>query len=219
MRKISYIAGLVAILTLAVFLVSSATQNTMPDPVRTAENNKAQPSPASQVPHKNVTPNFEIDQNKSYKATLKTTEGDIIIKLNAKTPKTVANFVNLSKNDFYDDTIFHRVINGFMIQGGDPKGDGTGGPGYQFEDELFEGEYARGTVAMANAGPDTNGSQFFIIHQDSDLPKNYVIFGKVIDGLDVVDKIAEASVTVNASGERSKPLNPVTINSIEISQQ
>jgi len=103
-----------------------------------------------------------------------------------------------------------------MIQGGDPKGDGTGGPGYQFADESFEGEYTRGTVAMANTGPNTNGSQFFIMHQDYDLPKNYVIFGKVTEGLNVVDKIAEASVSANQFGEMSKPVTPIKIFSVEI---
>jgi len=97
---------------------------------------------------------------KNHTVTLKTSEGNIVISLNKdSTPKTVENFVELSKKGFYDNTIFHRVINGFMIQGGDPKGDGTGGPGYKFDDEPFEGEYTRGTVAMANSGPNTNGSQ------------------------------------------------------------
>ena len=103
-----------------------------------------------------------------------------------------------------------------MIQGGDPKGDGTGGPGYKFADEPFEGEYTRGTIAMANAGPNTNGSQFFIMHKDYDLPKNYVIFGKVSKGMEVVDKIAEAPVKQNSMGENSTPVNPVSINSVEI---
>jgi cyclophilin family peptidyl-prolyl cis-trans isomerase len=103
-----------------------------------------------------------------------------------------------------------------MIQGGDPKGDGTGGPGYFFDDELFSGDYTRGTLAMANAGRNTNGSQFFIIHKDYQLPKNYVIFGKVTGGMDVVDKIATASVEMNAFGEESKPVSPVVINSVEI---
>jgi len=145
--------------------------------------------------------------------TLQTSEGAIIIALNSgQTPKTVENFVTLAKKGFYDGTVFHRVISGFMIQGGDPKGDGTGGPGYTFVDEPFTGEYVRGTVAMANAGPDTNGSQFFIMHADYPLPKNYTIFGSVIQGMDTVDKIAGAPVTPNQfTGEPSKPVNPVTI--------
>lgn len=164
-------------------------------------------------------PEINIDINKIYTATLKTTAGDIIVELNAKmTSKTVNNFVSLAQKGFYNDTIFHRVIKGFMIQGGDPKGDGTGGPGYRFDDEPFEGEYTRGTVAMANAGPNTNGSQFFIMHADYALPKNYVIFGKVTQGMNVVDKIATAPVSAGPSGEESKPVNPVSVTSIEISE-
>ncbi len=158
-----------------------------------------------------------IDENKSYVAVIQTGLGDIEIELNAKqTPITVNNFVSLAKKGFYDNTVFHRAIKGFMIQGGDPKGDGTGGPGYRFDDEPFEGEYTRGTLAMANAGPNTNGSQFFIMHQDYPLSKNYVIFGKVTKGLEVVDKIAEAEVEMSPSGEMSKPVNPVKVKGIEI---
>lgn len=162
-------------------------------------------------------PKMEIDTNKKYSAVLKTEKGDITIELTAKkTPVTVNNFVTLAKKGFYDNTIFHRVIRGFMIQGGDPKGDGTGGPGYQFDDEYFEGEYTRGTVAMANAGPDTNGSQFFIMHADNPLPKDYVIFGKVTSGMDVVDTIAESPVQSNFSGEASTPITPIKILKIDV---
>lgn len=162
-------------------------------------------------------PTLQIDQKKSYIAVLKTSEGEITIDLNAKKmPVTVNNFVYLAKKDFYNDTVFHRVIKGFMIQGGDPKGDGTGGPGYKFNDESFEGEYTRGTIAMANSGPNTNGSQFFIMHADYSLPKNYVIFGKVSAGMDVVDKIATAPVETNTMNEMSKPSNPVKVESVEI---
>lgn len=163
-------------------------------------------------------PPMEIDKNKEYEAILNTALGDITIQLNAtSTPITVNNFVSLSKKNFYDNTIFHRIIKGFMIQGGDPRGNGTGGPGYAFNDEPFQGEYTRGTVAMANSGPNTNGSQFFIMHADVQLPKNYVIFGKVISGLDVVDKIAQAPVSGDvASGENSKPVNPVVVKTVQI---
>lgn len=150
-------------------------------------------------------------------AMLHTTAGDITIELAKEmTPKTVENFVTLAKKNFYDNTIFHRAIKGFMIQGGDPKGDGTGGPGYKFDDEPFTGEYTRGTVAMANAGPNTNGSQFFIMHADYPLPHNYVIFGHVTAGIEVVDKIATAPVTMSGSGELSKPASPVRITSVEV---
>lgn len=161
-----------------------------------------------------------IDKTKSYTATLKTTDGDITIQLFAdKTPITVNNFVFLAQKHFYDNTIFHRVIKGFMIQGGDPNGNGTGGPGYTFDDEPFTGEYKKGTVAMANAGPNTNGSQFFIMHADYPLPKNYVIFGQVVKGFDVVDKIASEEVTASPTGEVSKPVNPVKITSVEIEEK
>ncbi|PIT88293.1 MAG: peptidylprolyl isomerase [Candidatus Magasanikbacteria bacterium CG10_big_fil_rev_8_21_14_0_10_36_32] len=158
-----------------------------------------------------------IDTNKNYEAVLHTSAGDITVALNTKqTPNTVNNFVSLASKNFYDNTIFHRVIKGFMIQGGDPRGDGTGGPGYQFDDEPFEGEYKRGTIAMANSGSNTNGSQFFIMHADYPLPKNYVIFGQVVDGLNIVDIIAEAPVTAGSGGETSRPVNPVTVTRVEI---
>jgi len=170
------------------------------------------------VTEQKTKPTISIDMKKSYQAVIKTTEGEITIKLNAKeTPITVNNFVTLSKKGYYSNTIFHRVIKGFMIQGGDPKGDGTGGPGYQFNDESFTGDYKRGTIAMANAGPNTNGSQFFIMHEDYDLPKNYVIFGQVVKGIETVDKIATAPV--EQSGEGSKPVNPVKVLSVSILEQ
>ncbi|KKS92993.1 MAG: Peptidyl-prolyl cis-trans isomerase [Parcubacteria group bacterium GW2011_GWA2_43_13] len=160
-----------------------------------------------------------FNAQKRYSATLHTTAGDIIILFNqGQTPKTVENFVTLAEKGFYNNTIFHRVIDGFMIQGGDPKGDGTGGPDYRFDDEPFEGEYIRGTVAMANAGPNTNGSQFFIMHADVALPKNYTIFGKVASGLEVVDTIATAPVKASGFGEASKPVNPVVVTSVAIKE-
>ncbi len=163
---------------------------------------------------------MEIDQTKQYSAVLHTTLGDVTITFNkGTTPITVNNFVSLARKGFYDNTVFHRVIKGFMIQGGDPKGDGTGGPGYRFNDEPFTGEYTRGTVAMANAGPNTNGSQFFIMHADYPLPKNYVIFGHVTAGMDVVDAITSAPVSYSAMGEPSKPVNPVSVQSVEIIEQ
>ncbi|OGK21320.1 peptidylprolyl isomerase [Candidatus Roizmanbacteria bacterium RIFCSPHIGHO2_02_FULL_37_13b] len=162
-----------------------------------------------------------IDKNKKYSAVLKTTEGDITIDLNAdKTLITVNNFVTLARKNFYNSTVFHRVIKGFMIQGGDPKGDGSGGPGYRFDDEPFDGSYTRGTVAMANGGPNTNGSQFFIMQKDRDLPKDYVIFGKVVSGIEIVDKIAEAPVKQNPNmDEISIPLNPVKVVSVQVNEK
>lgn len=187
-----------------------------------ADQNKdlAQPeaSPSVQKEEYTASPSMQINTKKSYLAVLNTSEGSISVQLNPKmTPITVNNFVFLAKKHFYDNTVIHRVIKDFMIQGGDPKGDGTGGPGYKFNDEKFSGEYSRGTIAMANSGPNTNGSQFFIMHQDNlSMPKNYVIFGKVMSGLDVLDMIAAAPVGPGEMGEMSKPLQPVVIKSVEI---
>jgi len=162
-------------------------------------------------------PKMEISDGKKYQAAIFTNKGSLKIELFAKeTPKTVNNFIFLAKEGFYDGTIFHRVVKDFMIQGGDPKGDGTGGPGYTFPDEKITKDYKRGIVAMANRGPNTNGSQFFIMHKDVDLPKQYVIFGQVIEGIETVDKIAEISVVDNGLGEKSKPLEEVKIEKIEI---
>lgn len=165
-------------------------------------------------------PAMALKSNTDYTATLHTTKGDIVIDLLAKEdPITVNNFVFLSEQDFYNNVIFHRVIKGFMIQSGDPTGTGAGGPGYRFKDEPVTRDYTRGTVAMANAGPNTNGSQFFIVQQDQSgkLPKNYTIFGEVTQGMDVVDAIADAPVAQNPqTGEMSKPVEPVVIKSVTI---
>jgi cyclophilin family peptidyl-prolyl cis-trans isomerase len=168
----------------------------------------------------NMKKTAKTNKAKILTAILHTEKGDITITLNSnQTPKTVANFVTLAKKGFYNGTIFHRIIKGFMIQGGDPKGDGTGGPGYKFDDEPFTGEYTRGTIAMANAGPNTNGSQFFIMHADYPLPKNYVIFGKVTKGIEVVDAIAESEVRTSFSGENSTPVSPTKILSVVIQEK
>ena len=147
-------------------------------------------------------------------AIMKTSMGDIKLKFYADdAPKTVANFVKLSKKGFYDGLIFHRVMRDFMIQAGCPKGDGTGGPGYQFEDEFNQHKIVPGTLAMANAGPNTNGSQFFIVTESPQpgLDGKHTAFGEVIEGMNVVRKIAAVK-----TGARDKPLEPVTIKSIEI---
>lgn len=158
-----------------------------------------------------------FDKAKNYTAVLHTDQGDIEIALTANaTPITVNNFVTLAKKNFYDNTIFHRVIKDFMIQGGDPTGTGSGGPGYKFDDEPFQGEYTRGTVAMANSGPNTNGSQFFIMHKDVPLQKDYVIFGHVTKGLEAVDAIATTPTTIGGDGAMSKPVTPIKIKSVTI---
>jgi cyclophilin family peptidyl-prolyl cis-trans isomerase len=162
-------------------------------------------------------PAMSIDTGKHYVATLDTNKGTIVIDLFAdETPKTVNNFVFLAREGFYDGVCFHRIIKNFMIQGGDPEGTGTGGPGYRFEDEPVTRDYVPGTLAMANAGPNTNGSQFFIMHGNANLPKQYTIFGLVSQGLDVVNTIAETPVV--SSGEGSTPLEEVVINSITIEE-
>ena len=160
-------------------------------------------------------PAFALDLDKAYAATLQTNHGTIEIDLDAaRSPITVNNFVTLARDGFYDGVIFHRVIQGFMIQGGDPTGTGTGGPGYKFRDEIDgPGDYSRGTVAMANAGPNTNGSQFFICHSDAGLPHSYTIFGKVSGSMDAVDSIA---TTPTARGDR--PLEDCVIESVSISE-
>lgn len=163
-------------------------------------------------------PSMTIDPEKAYQVTLHTDKGDIVLEMfAAETPKTVNNFIFLAQDDYYNGVIFHRVIKGFMVQSGDPTGSGSGGPGYTFNDEPVTRSYLRGTLAMANAGPNTNGSQFFIVHQDSPLPKNYTIFGKVLQGLEVLDAIATAPVTSNVRGEMSQPVQPVSIQTITIS--
>jgi cyclophilin family peptidyl-prolyl cis-trans isomerase len=166
---------------------------------------------------------MQIDPKKQYQAIISTSMGDITIQLFAKdAPKTVNNFVFLAKDKFYDNLTFHRVIKDFMIQTGDPLGNGTGGPGYVFEDELNNGhKYEPGVVAMANAGKNTNGSQFFIgsgkdVEGLKNFP-NYTIFGKVTAGMDVVQKIASVKVKENpVIKEVSMPEQPVTIKKITI---
>jgi len=166
-------------------------------------------------------PPLEIDPKKRYRATLHTDKGDIAVGLFAgEAPNTVNNFVFLARQGYYDGVIFHRTIGGFMIQTGDPEGTGRGGPGYTFADEPVKRRYTKGIVAMANAGPNTNGSQFFIVHgQDAGLPPNYTIFGQLEEGMSVVDQIASAPVTTGAGGERSKPVNPARITSVDIVEE
>lgn len=135
-------------------------------------------------------PTLPADQLKNRSAVVSTAKGDIAIGLfGDEAPKTVSNFIFLASHQFYNGLTFHRRVEGFVIQGGDPNGNGTGGPGYKFEDEPVRRTYTRGIVAMANSGPNTNGSQFFIMLDDNPLPPNYTIFGKVTVGIDVVDKI------------------------------
>ena len=139
---------------------------------------------------------MQIETNRTYYATIKTNKGDIRLQLNpAEAPLTVNNFVALAQDGFYDGVVFHRVEPRFVIQGGDPTGTGRGGPGYRFKDEPVKRPYKAGTVAMANAGPNTNGSQFFICLEDQPgLPPNYTIFGDTVSGMDVVRSIRPGDV-------------------------
>lgn len=170
-------------------------------------------------------PAMQIDTKKTYEAEVKTSKGTFTIQLFAKdAPKTVNNFVFLSKEGFYDGVIFHRIIKEFMIQTGDPTGTGAGSPGYAFEDEKTSYKYEPGIVAMANAGPNTNGSQFFICtgEESKDLNQipNYTIFGKITGGMDVVKKIAATPVEANPdTDELSKPTEKVTIDGITIKEK
>ena len=147
-------------------------------------------------------------------ATLHTNHGAIAIELfDEDAPKTVANFLELARDGFYDGVTFHRVIPDFMIQGGDPTGTGSGGPGYTFEDEFNEHRVVRGALAMANAGPNTNGSQFFIVTAEATpwLEGKHTVFGRVTDAMDVVDAISAVETDGN-----DKPLAPVTIERVEL---
>ena len=164
-------------------------------------------------------PEMNIDISKKYTAVIKTSMGDMSIEFFTEdAPMTVNNFINLSRDGYYDNVIFHRVISGFMIQGGDPSGTGHGEmgkyPGYKFEDELNnQRSYDKGILAMANAGPDTNGSQFFIMHVNYPLPYQYTIFGFVTDGLEVIEKIASVE-----TGDGDKPVNDVVIETVEVKE-
>lgn len=192
---------------------------------KSADQSKPAEQPKSTEPKSWTSPpEMKIDTNKTYQAEVKTSKGTFTIELFAKdAPKTVNNFVFLAKEGFYNDVVFHRIIESFMIQTGDPTGTGAGGPGYSFEDEKTSYKYEPGIVAMANAGANTNGSQFFICTgPDSDFlnsQPNYTIFGKVTAGMDTVKKIAATPVEADARGEVSKPTEKVTIDSIQITEK
>lgn len=209
-KKGALIVGAVALAALAIGGVLLSTQkNSQTGQEKSQPDTQITQDSLSQKPAEKKT----SMKNGAHTITLETSKGVITFEtFDTDAPKTVANFIKLSKEGFYDNLIFHRVIKGFMIQGGDPNGTGTGGPGYSFEDELdpatesYKRGYKKGVVAMANAGPNTNGSQFFIMLEDYPLPNNYTIFGRVIKGQDVVDAIGTTETDAS-----DKPKTTVTI--------
>ena len=162
-------------------------------------------------------PDMGIDPAKRYTATMDTSMGTMVIALDAlAAPKTVNNFVFLARWHYYDGVIFHRIIKGFVCQGGDPEGTGRGGPGYRFEDELPKaGRYEIGSLAMANAGPNTNGSQFFLIsgNDGARLPPQYSLFGKVVSGLEIVEAMQSVP-----TGSGDRPKEDVVIQSVTVTE-
>ncbi len=192
-----------------------ATNEPLSDSYKSNENMliASSTSPTDQM--QATTTGEEIKKNK-HMITIQTNLGEITFETyDNDAPKTVENFVTLAKKGYYDDIIFHRIIKGFMVQGGDPTGTGSGGPGYQFADELnpntqsYKNGYKKGVVAMANAGPNTNGSQFFIMLADNQLPNNYTIFGKVVSGQEVVDAMGSLP-----TGPMDRPVTPPVIKKV-----
>ena len=214
MKNLAIAASVLVVIVIAIFLFATKGKNTndtfVPSPTPVASpsvtiinqnkktnsntlGKKMYPTPPSPLPRSEI---------EGKKAVVETEKGQIIIELLKDTPLASSNFIFLAQEKFYDGLTFHRKEKGFVIQGGDPRGDGTGGPGYAFADEPVTQDYLRGTVAMANAGPNTNGSQFFIMLADHpELPKNYTIFGKVIEGMEAVDKITPGDVMAKVTIE------------------
>jgi cyclophilin family peptidyl-prolyl cis-trans isomerase len=227
MRKFSIL--LLVLVALLVVGCSSTTDMPTPTPALTPAPTPVLTPTPTPTPTEGKTmqwpnpPPMTIDQNKQYAATIKTNYGDIVVQLFPKdAPLTVNNFVFLSRQGFYDGVKFHRVVNGFVIQSGDPTGTGAGNPGYKFADEVVTRDYIAGTLAMANSGANTNGSQFFITlgNLTGRLQKDYTIFGLVSGGFDVVQNIGNVPVKANPrTGELSLPTVDVYINSISIEEK
>jgi cyclophilin family peptidyl-prolyl cis-trans isomerase len=242
-RRVRWIAlGLAFALAVSVFAVALMERGGSPtvdddaaadvDDALAADGDAEACPPPDDAPEPTVTeypaePEMEVDEDATYVATLDTTCGDIIIELDpAGAPRAVNSFVFLARDGYFAGAPFHRVIPGFVIQGGDPTGTGTGGPGYTFDDELDsaeelvaeEGGYPRGKVVMANSGPDTNGSQFFVTLDDLDgvsgqpLPADYTLFGEVIEGMETVDRIAAGPT------EGDRAVDPVRIRTVTIDE-
>ena len=191
-----------------------------PDPAGTPISQSGQSGTARDYPRYAAPPPMTIDPDGIYLALIRTNKGDITLELFAsEAPQTVNNFLFLAREGYYEGVSFHRIIKDFMVQTGDPTGTGAGGPGYRFADEPVSRIYTKGIVAMANAGPDTNGSQFFIVHgAEAPLRPRYTIFGQVTQGLDTVDVIAATPVERTDRGELSSPTELILIESIEITE-
>jgi cyclophilin family peptidyl-prolyl cis-trans isomerase len=186
LSKSTLIASLSALVLFGAGCGSSSSTSAPPTSTPSTDNSMQ----SSELRFPGILPAEQVNK----KVRIKTNKGDIVIQVSHdQGPRAASNFVYLAQRGFYNGTIFHRVIDGFMIQGGDPTGTGMGGPGYQFANDPVKSPYSDGVVAMANAGVDTNGSQFFIMVKDNPLPPNYSVFGKVVEGLDVAHAIAKVS--------------------------
>ena len=226
MRPLVFISIIAGMLTLTACLIATPT----PQPTQTDAGAGVPTAEATSTPIPNLIraegrsikqyaqpPPLTIDENDRYTATIRATDGSVTLELFAsEAPKTVNNFIFLAQEGFYNGATFHRVIPGFMIQGGDPIGTGSGGPGYRFADEIFPGRVFDhpGTIAMANAGPNTNGSQFFItVAPTPYLNGAHTIFGRVTSGQEVVDAISRVR-----RDSQDRPLQPVVIQSVEVTK-
>jgi cyclophilin family peptidyl-prolyl cis-trans isomerase len=227
------ILGIIFFVILGGLIIIIKQVNKLPEPVTTPANK--QPvvletitTPANQLNEQTMplttssTASTTVAENFTHEVTIQTNLGEIVfLTYDMDAPNTVNNFITLAEKNYYDGIIFHRVIDKFMIQGGDPTGTGTGGPGYSFADELnpetesYKTGYVTGTVAMANAGPNTNGSQFFIMVADYPLPNNYTIFGKVIKGQEIANAIAQVAKDANDKPLQDVVMEKVTVKTIE----
>ncbi len=190
-RSLSRIAGIILVLV-AILLASCATTPS-----------ESEPAPTQKPMSYSAPPPMTLDTSKQYTATIETEKGNLVLELFASdVPVTVNNFVFLAREEFYDGTTFHRVIPDFMAQGGDPIGTGTGGPGYKFADEFTEHTHVTGALSMANSGPDTNGSQFFITYAPQPhLNNHHSVFGQLIDGMDVLKALENGDAVVRITIE------------------